>query len=121
MYPNPTERRHMSLLNPPGDPLLSARIVHDRRRRKVVEDLMEAMRLRVRDTDPTPKQSKTPNPHAPIRRQFWQLIAIILLAFLMTMLLTRMSYHIPDLRSQPLGAGALYGWMGFHRVGVGTP
>ena len=112
------ERRHPCLLDPQGNPVLSARVVHDRRRRKVVEDVLEAMRARVREAEPSQERSQPAKPHAPIRRELWLVMAIIAFAFLMTLLLSRMSHYFWDLGLQPLGAGALYGWMGFHRVGL---
>jgi len=109
------DRRQPYLLNPQGSPLLPGRIVHDRRRQKVVEELLDAMRAGAR-TAGRPAEIQEPAKSQRFgHRGFWLTLAGLIMAFLIVAFIARWAAHSSESREAPLGVGAVYGWMGFHR------
>ena len=107
------KRRHPSLLSSNGKPFLPGGVVHDRRRHEAVEELIEAMRARARASRSEP--GKPPAARRWAHQTFWLALAVLALTALIITLIARSANNSIALKDQPLGAGAVYGWLGFHR------
>ncbi len=83
--------------------VLPNRIVHDRRRRRVVEELLDAMRVKAIN-------------RARTRRLFWLALSTMMAVVILVAFLARWANYTPDIRSNVFGAEAVYGWVGMHRV-----
>jgi hypothetical protein len=101
-----SDRRHPHLLGPQGEALLPPKIGHERRRRKVVEDLLQAMHERAQAGRALHSEEPLAISHLPFRRRFW--IAIIAIAFLLAALLARQADHTTYHQNQIAGDGAAY-------------
>lgn len=109
------DRRQPALLGPQGIPLLPFRILHDRRRRQVVEELLDAMRLHgmgVRGAPSGGLKNRTV-----VHPKFWIALGVLVMVIALVALIARWADYSPDVSNPVLGAGpAIYRWIEFHRV-----
>ncbi len=116
-----SDRRHPYLLNAKGETLLPGRVLHDRRRRRVVEELLDAMRIRAHTAERQQELRDQAKRHASIRRRFWLALAIMVIASFFVALVARWADHSSEGTNFLLGVQAIYEWLGFHRVAPIVP
>ena len=85
-------------------------VLHDRRRKQLVEELLDAMRLQAAESR---EQSKK---QAANRRLFWLALGIIAFAFIFVALVAEQANHSFEPVNKATNLIALYQWLGFYRV-----
>ncbi len=111
-----SDRRHPYLLNAKGESLLPGRVLHDRRRRKVVEELLDAMRIRAHAAERQQELRDQAKRHASVRRRFWLAMAIVVIACLFVALVARWEDLSSLATNYMLGVQAVYKWLRFYRI-----
>lgn len=113
-----SDRRHPYLLNAKGESLLPTRVLHDRRRRKVVEELLDAMRTRAQAAQRQQERYDEAQRHASIRRHFWLAMAMVVITYIFIALVARRADHLSLQANCLQGVEAVYKWLRFYRVAL---